>query len=118
MKRPTDDSFELFDLRVEVLNDGKRPMVCNHPEGSYFEVSGENLILPQGATFPIYCLAAIIPLLPAKQRRSDANDWMSTDMNIACPDANCGGIFRIQRTSLRVFYHHEVSATPLHHPGV
>ena len=35
-----DDSFELWDLRVEVIP-GDRPMVCDHAEGSGFEVHGE-----------------------------------------------------------------------------
>jgi uncharacterized repeat protein (TIGR04076 family) len=61
------DEFTLWDLRVEVV-EGDRPMVCNHRPGDFFEVSGENLTLPPGQSFPIYPLAAILPLLPAKQR--------------------------------------------------
>ena len=45
-------SFELYDLRVEVLSTG-RPMVCNHHAGDYFELHGENLILPPGQSFSI-----------------------------------------------------------------
>lgn len=109
-----DDTFELYDLRVEVVGcqPGKR-MVCHHPIGAYFEVSGENLSLPAGQTFPIYPLAALLPLIPAKQRMTHPNDWMSTDMDIACPDPNCGGIFRIKRIGKRKFSHHEVTAVPL-----
>jgi uncharacterized repeat protein (TIGR04076 family) len=109
-----DDVFELYDLRVEVVDcqPGKQ-MVCNHPPGSYFEVSGEDLRLPVGQTFPIYPLAAILPLLPAKQRMTDANDWMTTDTDVACPDPNCGGVFRITRTGKRTFRHGEVTVVPL-----
>ncbi len=112
-KRKLQDRFDLFDLKIEVHSDGLRPMICNHPLGSYFEVSGENLILPPGATFPIYCLAALLPLIPVKQRSTDPCDWISTDSEIACPDPNCGGIFRILRMKKKRFYHHEVTATPL-----
>ncbi len=109
-----DDRFTLYDLRVEVVA-SERPMVCNHQLGDYFELQGENLSLPPGQTFPIYPLAALLPLLPAKQRETAANDWMTTDLDIACPDPNCGAIFRIQRTGRRTFRHGEVTATPL--PG-
>ena len=109
-----DDSFELYDLRVEVIDCRPgRPMVCNHPLGAYFEVSGEDLSLPPGQTFPIYALAALLPLIPAKERPTHENDWMSTDMDVACPDPNCGGIFRITRTRKRVFRHQDVTAVPL-----
>lgn len=106
------DEFTLWDLRVEVVQ-GDRPMICNHRVGDSFEVSGENLRLPDGQSFPIYPLAAILPLLPAKQRATDPNDWMSTDDEVACPDPNCGARFRIHRVRERTFRHSEVTATPL-----
>ncbi len=106
-----DDSFDLYDLRIEVVGcqPGKE-MICNHPIGTYFEVSGEDLALPPGQTFPIYPLAALLPLIPAKQRETHRNDWMSTDQEIACPDPNCGGLFRITRIGKRTFRHSEVTA--------
>ncbi len=106
------DAFTLYDLRVEVIGDPDR-MVCHHRPGDYFELSGENLSFPSGQTFPLYPLAALLPLLPAKQRPTDPNDWMTTDSDIACPDPNCGGVFRVSRTRRRVFRHGEVTATPL-----
>jgi uncharacterized repeat protein (TIGR04076 family) len=106
------DEFTLWDLRVEVVA-GDKEMVCNHREGDYFELSGENLSLPPGQTFPIYPLAALIPLLPAKQRDTAANDWMTTDTEIACPDPHCGGRFRIVRTGKTTFRHGEVTRVPL-----
>ncbi|MEZ5292514.1 MAG: TIGR04076 family protein [Vicinamibacterales bacterium] len=113
MRRPPrDDSFVLYDLRVEVVAT-ERPMVCNHAAGSYFELKGENLSLPPGQTFPIYPLAALLPLLPAKQRVTHPHDWMTTDAEIACPDPNCGGRFRITRTGSSTFRHGEVTAVPL-----
>ena len=107
-----DDRFELYDLRVEVIQ-GDAPMVCDHAEGSWFEVHGENLVFPPGQTFPLYPLAALLPLLPAKQRDTHPNDWMTTDAVVACPDPNCGGRFRITRTRRRTFRHSEVTAVPL-----
>lgn len=110
------DSFTLYDLRVEVIGTG-RPMVCNHKAGDYFELSGENLSLPPGQTFPIYPLAALLPLLPAKQRMTDPNDWMTTDTEVACPDPNCGARFRIVRVRTRVFRHGDVTVVPLPRPA-
>ena len=103
------DEFELYDLRIETmpLADGAK-MACNHPVGSYFELSGENLKLGQ-PTFPIYPLAAILPLLPAKQRVLNPNDWMASDAIIACPDPLCGGRFKISRIGKTIFRHSETT---------
>ena len=106
------DEFTLYDLRVEVV-EGDAPMVCAHKAGDYFELSGENLSLPPGQSFPIYPLAALLPLLPAKQRETAPNDWMTTDMEVACPDPLCGGRFRIVRTGTTTFRHSEVTRVPL-----
>jgi uncharacterized repeat protein (TIGR04076 family) len=110
------DAFVLYDLRVEVVK-GDRPMVCNHREGDFFTLSGENLALPPGQTFPLYSLAALLPLLPAKQRETHPNDWMTTDADVACPDPYCGGRFRITRIGKRIFRHSEVTLVPLDPPG-
>lgn len=109
---PADDSFTLYDLKVEVVATD-RPMVCNHKVGDSFELKGENLSLPPGQTFAIYPLAALLPLLPAKQRVTHPHDWMTTDTEIACPDPHCGGRFRITRTGTSTFRHAEVTAVPL-----
>jgi uncharacterized repeat protein (TIGR04076 family) len=106
------DEFTLYDLRVEVV-ECRGEMVCNHKIGDYFELSGENLSLPAGQTFPIYPLASLLMFLPAKQRQTDAHDWMTTDTDIACPDPHCGAIFRITRTGQTTFHHGEVTRVPL-----
>ena len=103
--------FELYDLKVEVVA-GDRPMICNHPEGAYFMVEGETLVFSGTDRFPMFPLAAILPLLPAKQRVTDENDWMTTDSEIACPDPHCGGRFRITRLGRRRFDHAETTGLP------
>lgn len=107
-----DDTFSLYDLHVEVLG-GEKPMVCSHHLGDSFEVIGENLIFPTEQPFSMYALAALLPILPAKQRETHENDWMTTDSVIACPDPNCGGQFKITRVGLRTFHHGEVTVVPL-----
>lgn len=110
----TDDRFTLHDLRVEVVATG-RPMVCDHREGEYFLVVGEKIVFPEGGrrSFPLYPLAALLPLLPAKQRPTDAADWMTTDAEVACPDPHCGARFRITRIGRRTFRRAETTAAPL-----
>ncbi len=106
------DEFVLYDLKIEVIK-GKKKFVCNHKIGDYFELSGENISIPAGQTFTIYALGSLLALLPAKQRITDPNDFMSTDTDVACPDPNCGAIFRIIRTRKKTFKHSEVTVVPL-----
>ena len=109
-----DDRFELYDLEVEVVA-GERPMVCDHQIGETFQVIGEMIVFPENGRrcFPMYPLAALLPLLPAKQRPTDDHDWMTTDAEIACPDPHCGGRFRITRLGKRSFSHAETTVVPL-----
>jgi uncharacterized repeat protein (TIGR04076 family) len=104
-----DDSFELWDLAVETVATG-RPMVCDHPPGSGFRVEGEAIVME--GRFPLYALAALLPLLPAKQRPTDPADWMTTDAEVACPDPHCGGRFRIRRVARRRFTHAGTTGLP------
>jgi uncharacterized repeat protein (TIGR04076 family) len=107
-----DDTFDLYDLRVEVVAT-ERPMVCRHTAGDAFEVHGELLVMGAGQSFSLYALAAILPLLPAKQRPTHPHDWMTTDAEIACPDPHCGARFRITRLGRRTFSHAETTVVPL-----
>jgi uncharacterized repeat protein (TIGR04076 family) len=113
MKNEQSDSFELFDLKVEVTAPPGRQIYCGAAPGDYFELKGEMLYLPPGQGFSIYSLATLLPLLPAKQRPTDPNDWMSTDAEVACPDPNCPTRFRISRTGKRQFSHAAVTAVPI-----
>jgi uncharacterized repeat protein (TIGR04076 family) len=104
-------TFELHDLRVETVLDGRTP-VCRHVEGESFRVEGETLVFPRGARVSMYALAALLPLLPAKQRPTDPDDWMGTDAEIACPDPHCGGRFRVVRDGVRTFTHEGTTGLP------
>jgi uncharacterized repeat protein (TIGR04076 family) len=111
-----DDRFELFDLRVEVVAPEGARIQCNARVGDWFEVRGELLHFPPGQPFSMYSLAALLPLLPAKQRPTHPNDWMSTDAEVACPDPHCPTRFRITRIGKRVFSHAQTTAVPLSAP--
>ena len=106
-----DDSFELYDLKVEVVAPPGARLWCSARPGDWFELRGENLHLPDGQGFSIYSLAAVLPLLAAKQRVTDANDWMTTDAEVACPDPNCPSRLRITRLGRRRFRHGDTTAT-------
>ena len=108
-----DDGFDLFDLRVDVIVPDGVPVYCGAKPGDYFELRGEMLTLPPGQGISIYSLAAVLPLLAAKQRPSHANDWMTSDAEIACPDPNCGSRLRISRIGTRRFSHAATTAVPL-----
>jgi len=84
-------------------------------KGGYFLVIGGKIEFPSDGrrSFPLYPLAALLPLLPAKQRPTDENDWMTTDAEVACPDPHCGGRFRITRVGKRSFRHGETTVVPL-----
>ena len=108
-----DDAFELYDLRVEVMAPAGATIQCHAEPGDSFELRGEMLYFPPGQGFSMYSLAALLPLLPAKQRATDPNDWMSTDAEVACPDPHCPTRFRITRLGNRSFHHGETTAVPL-----
>ena len=115
MAESGDDSFELYDLRVEVTAPPGAKLYCGARPGDHFELRGEMLHLPPDQGFSIYSLAAVLPLLAAKQRATDANDWMATDSEIACPDPNCPSRLKITRLGRRRFRHAETTAVPLAH---
>ncbi|MEM9429207.1 MAG: TIGR04076 family protein [Pseudomonadota bacterium] len=105
------EGFWLYDLEVETVLDGRTP-VCRHIEGERFRVEGEALVFPAETRVSMYALAALLPLLPAKQRPTDAADWMSTDAEVACPDPHCGGRFRIKRLGTRWFSYAATTGLP------
>ena len=106
------DVFKLYDLRVSVVGK-KKNFVCSHAAGTGFDVVGENVVFKRSQIFSLYALSALLPLLPAKQRRTHGNDWMTTDTDIDCPDPHCGARFRITRKKMRSFRHSDVTRVPL-----
>jgi len=112
LDQTADGDFTLYDLRVECVEmTGEDIAVCD--VGDYFEVRGGEIRFPDGQGFSMYALASLLPLLPAKQRRTHSNDWMSTDMEVSGPDPNVGAIFQIERIGERTFEHDDVSGVDL-----
>lgn len=106
-------SFELYDLKVEVVAPAGGAIYCGARIGDSFELRGEMLHLPPGQGFSIYSLASVLPLLAAKQRVTDPVDWMTTDAEVACPDPHCSTRLRITRTGKRRFDRAQTTAVPL-----
>jgi uncharacterized repeat protein (TIGR04076 family) len=104
------ETFELYDLKVEVVAPEGAKIWCGAKPGDYFVLQGEMLTLPPGQGFSIYSLAAVLPLLAAKQRVTDANDWMTSDAEVACPDPNCPTRLRITRKGKRTFRRADTTA--------
>lgn len=94
-------NFELYDLRVTVEAVEGRS-VCGLQVGDYFEVvESSKLRIPDGKHFCIFALSAVLPLLPAKQRQLDKNDWLERDVLVSCPDPDERVIMRIDRIARR-----------------
>ncbi|KDQ53387.1 hypothetical protein JAAARDRAFT_434212 [Jaapia argillacea MUCL 33604] len=117
-----DDSFQIYDLRVEVLCPPGERILCGAKPGDYFTLEGEMLyfaiiLSPRTRVLDLLpCIpGAILPLLSGKQRAQQSNDWMTTDAEVACLDPHCKLRLRIVRTGTRTFRHGEVTAVPL--PG-
>lgn len=90
--------MELFDIRVTVERIEGRS-VCGLQVGDYFEVTNSNeLRIPGGQHFCIYALQAVLPLIPAKQRKLPEADWLERDSQVSCPDPDERVVMRIERT--------------------
>ncbi len=93
--------MELFDLRVTVESIEGRS-VCGLSVGDYFELTNSSeLHIPDGKHFCVYALAALLPLLPAKQRQLPESDWLERDSLACCPDPEERVVMRITRTRTR-----------------
>ena len=88
---------ELYDVRVTVDRIEGRS-VCGMAVGDRCEVvASSRLRIPDGRHFCIYALSAVLPLIPAVQRRLDAGDWIEPGLEVACPDPAERLIMRLER---------------------
>ena len=93
--------MRIYDLRVTVERIEGRS-VCGMRVGDYFElVESAKLRIPEGGHFCLYALQAVLPLLPAKQRRLPDGDWLERDSLVCCPDPDERVIMRIERIGRR-----------------
>jgi uncharacterized repeat protein (TIGR04076 family) len=93
--------MRLYDLRVTVERIEGRS-VCGLRVGDYFELTeSSRLRIPEGRHFCVYALQAVLPLLPAKQRRLPDEDWLERDSLVCCPDPDERVVMRIERIGER-----------------
>ena len=91
----------LYDLRVTVDRIEGRS-VCGLAVGDYFELTeSSRLRIPEGRHFCAFALAAVLPLLIAKQRRLPRGDWLEQETLVACPDPEEKLVMRIERIRRR-----------------
>ena len=91
-------SVSLHNLRVVVERIEGRS-VCGMRPGDWFELTeSSHLRTCPGRFFCVYALAAVLPLLAAKQRELSPGDWLESDNLVACPDPEERLIMRIERT--------------------
>jgi uncharacterized repeat protein (TIGR04076 family) len=93
--------MRLYDIRVTVERIEGRS-VCGFEVGDFFEVTESSRVrIPEGKHFCLYALQSVLPLIPAKQRRLAAGDWLEQDSLVSCPDPDERVIMRIERLEER-----------------
>ena len=96
-----DAEMEIYDLRITVDRIEGRS-VCALAVGDYFDVvNSSHVEIPAGKHFCMYAMAAVMPLLPAKQRQLPDSDWLERDVEVQCPDPEEGLVMRIDRIARR-----------------
>lgn len=102
-------SAHLYDLRVTVERIEGRS-VCGLQVGDWFElVESSKLVIPPGKHFCVFALQAVLPLLPAKQRRLPPGDWLEQDSLVCCPDPDERLVMRIERIRRKRVRLHDVT---------
>jgi uncharacterized repeat protein (TIGR04076 family) len=91
-----DDITALADLRVVVDRIEGRSVCGLRPGDSFTVTRSSELRLPDGGHFCLYALAAVLPLLPARQRALDPGEWLARDCEVACPDPEERLVMRIE----------------------
>jgi len=64
--------------------------------GDHFILRSGRLYIPSDRHFCLYALAAVLPLLPAKQRAHAEGDWLKEESYVICPDPAGNVILRIE----------------------
>lgn len=94
----SEPDMELYDITVTVDRIEGRS-VCGMEVGDTFEVvESSQLKIPKH--FCLYAIQAVLPMIPAKQRKLPDGDWLEKDSLVACPDPEERLIMRIDRGAL------------------
>lgn len=103
MEPPVESTTALAHIRV-VVDRIEGRSVCGLQPGDCFTVTGSSqLRIPAGGHFCLYALAAVLPLIPAKQRALTDGDWLAHDTEVACPDPEERLIMRVEIGPLQTY---------------
>jgi uncharacterized repeat protein (TIGR04076 family) len=101
--------MKLYDIRV-IVDRIEGRSVCGLEVGDYFEVTESSRVrIPEGRHFCLYALQSVLPLIPAKQRRLPAEDWLEQDSLVCCPDPEERVVMRIERLPERTLTTEELT---------
>jgi uncharacterized repeat protein (TIGR04076 family) len=92
------NDMELYDINV-VVDRIEGRSVCGMEVGDSFDVTNSSQIRME-KHFCLYAMQAVLPMIPAKQRKLPAGDWMENEALVACPDPEERLIMRIERGAL------------------
>jgi uncharacterized repeat protein (TIGR04076 family) len=56
--------------------------------GDCFEIHPHKIVIPKGKAFPLYLLAAVVPVLLEKQMTTDPESWIMRKPYLLGPDAS------------------------------
>jgi uncharacterized repeat protein (TIGR04076 family) len=85
----------LRDLRV-VVEEVRGKCTSGMRPGDHFALRSGRLTLPAERHFCLYALAAVLPMLPAKQRPLAEGDWLKGAERVICPDPAGNVVLRIE----------------------
>jgi uncharacterized repeat protein (TIGR04076 family) len=86
----------LHDLKVAV-EEVRGKCTSGMKSGDYFILRSGRLYIPADRHFCLYALHAVLPLLPAKQRPLEDDDWLKKEVHVICPDPAGNVVMRIER---------------------
>ncbi|MHC4607850.1 MAG: TIGR04076 family protein [Planctomycetota bacterium] len=82
------------DLKV-IVEEVRGKCTSGMKPGDYFELRNGRIHIPADRHFCLYALQAVLPLLPAKQRAHEKDDWMLKADHVICPDPAGNVVLRI-----------------------
>lgn len=101
--------YKLYDLEVTIVGD-PTTFNCSHRPGDGLFIRGENVYFKSGTQyFSHYALASLMPFFAAKQRANQKSDFMFYESDIACPDPQCGAVFRFKRLTKRTYEYQSIA---------
>ena len=68
--------------------------------GDFFDIVGSRLMMPPGASFNVYAMNAVFPVVALRARELPDDDWLSRKPWISSPDPHENIVMRLDRIPL------------------